>query len=255
MRKYLFVILCLVLYLSSSDTALAFSIEPSRIELSLPAGRQRGKMISIDNSKSDEPLHLKMYVEDVIFLPDGTNDFPAAGSTAWSCAKWVKIIPDEIDIPAGRTQNVRVNVSVPQDAKGGYYAMVFFESTPTYVDGLGINFRLGGLLDVSVAKTEIRQAKLASFSFIEPSRIAVDIFNEGNVLIRPKGRIKILNSRKRKIGQLDFNPQRLGILPQTLRKFYLDLKEPLSKGDYYLKAEIDVGTKYLLIGQLPVEVK
>lgn len=254
MKKFIFIILCLILCPKLNNEAQAFSIEPARIELSMPAGRQRGRMVTIDNSKSDEPLHLKIYVEDIIFLPDGTHDFLAAGSTEWSCAKWVKIIPEEIDIPAGRAQSVRINVSLPEGAKGGYYAIVFFESIPTYIEGLGINFRLGGLLEVTVTDTEIRQAKLANLSFIKPTQIAVDIFNEGNVLIRPKGRIKILDSRKRKIKQLDFNAQRLGILPKTLRKFYLDLEEPLGKGDYHLKAEIDFGIKYLLVGELPVRV-
>jgi hypothetical protein len=84
----------------------------------------------------------------------------------------------------------------------------------------------------------------------------VSIFNEGNILIRPKGRIKILDARgKKKLKQIDFNQRELGVLPKTLRKFYVELKEPLASGKYVLKAEIDYGTKYLLVGELPIDIE
>lgn len=256
MKKLSFIICCLFCCLCFKQAAYAFSMDPARIELTIAGGRQKGKAVTIDNSRSDQTLHLKVYVTDVIFLPDGTNDFPPAGSTERSCAGWVKIIPEEIDIPAGKTQSVRVNVSVPQGAAGGYYGIVFFESASTSVEGgLNINFRVGGLLDVTVANTEVRQAKLTGISFTKPNYIDVDIFNEGNILIRPKGKIKILDSRGKKIKQLDFNPQGWGILPKSLRKFRSELKETLSSAKYRLKLEIDYGVKYLLVGELPIEIE
>lgn len=255
MKRFLFILWALISCFALTQEAYAFSIDPARIELSIPPGRQKGKTIVADNSKSDQPLHLKIYLQDVMFLPDGTNDFPPAGSTAWSCANWVQVIPEEVDVPAGKTKSVRVSISVPQEAKGGYYAMLFLESTPTYIEGLGINFRLGAIVDVTVANTEVRQARLANIAFAKPKQIQVDIFNEGNVLIRPKGKVKILDAQGKKIRQLDFNTQRLGILPKTLRKFSLELDTALTKGKYSLKPEVDYGTKYLLVGELPFEIE
>lgn len=257
-RRALISVICILIavIINLTQDLYAFSVEPARIELPIPQGRQKGKMVNIDNSKSDEPLHLKIYVQDVIFLPDGTNDFPPAGSTQWSCAHWLKVTPEEIDIPAGKIGGVRVNISVPSNARGGYYAMVFFESGPTYIErGLGINFRVGVLVDVTIPNTEVRKAKLANLSLLNSNKIEVGIFNEGNVLIRPKGKIKIMDSQGKKTRQLDFNRQRLGVLPKTLRKFYLELEKPLAKGQYRLKAEVDYGTRYLLVGELPIEVK
>jgi hypothetical protein len=259
-RRYLIcvigILICVITALFINQEVYAFGIEPARLGLSIPAGRQRGRTVTIDNSNSDSPLHIKIYVQDIIFLPDGTCDFPPAGSTEWSCTNWLKVTPEEIDIPAGKTQDVRVNVFVPADAQGGYYAMVFFESGPAYIEqGLGINFRLGALVEVIIPNTELFKAKLANISFLKPNNIQVGIFNEGNLLIRPKGKIKVLDSQGKKIRQLDFNTQRLGILPKTLRKFYLELDKPLAKGQYRLKAEVDYGTRYLLVGELPIEIK
>lgn len=232
----------------------AFSIEPARIELSIPAGKQRGKAVTIDNTQSDEPLHLKIYMTDVIFLPDGTNDFPAAGTTEGSCANWVKLIPEEIDVPARKSVNVRINVSVPADAKGGYYGMLFFESSSTVTQGLNFNFRVGGLVDVSVTNTEERKASIANIALNTSKQIEVAIFNDGNVLLRPKGKVKIFDARGKRVKQLDFNPQAWGVLPKSTRKFYADLDTPLAKGEYRIRVEVDYGTRYLLGAELPVNV-
>lgn len=237
--------------------AFAFSVDPARIELEIAAGRQKGVMVSIDNRESQEPLHIKIYPQDIVYQPNGEYEYPAAGTTAWSCANWIKVTPSEIDIPAGKKASVRVSVTVPGGIKGGYYSMLFFESGTSYTaQGLGINFRIGALVGVSVANTQERMAELADFSFKAPNEIEVDIRNKGNVLIRPKGKIKIQDvSGKAKAKQVDFNLHAQSILPNTSRKFSIELDQPLLKGSYKIRAEIDYGTKKLLIGELPVDLK
>lgn len=257
-KKSFFILLCLAALLAVNQAALAFSIDPSRIELVIAAGRQKGAMITIDNSQSDEPVHIKVYLQDITYLASGDYDFLPPGSTAWSCAKWITVMPEELDIPPGRKENVRLSVALPPEAHGGYYAIAFFESSPSYttIDGLGINFRIGALVDITVKNTEERKARLTNLAFNEPQQIEVSIFNEGNLLIRPKGRIRILDAQgKKRVKQLNFNPQAQSILPDTLRKFYVELDEPLANGQYQLRAEIDYGTKYLLIGERSIEVK
>lgn len=255
--KALVILLCLLVSLFIGQTAYGFSVDPARVELTIAPGRQKGVMLSVDNSQSDEPLHIKAYLTDIVYLSSGDYDFPPAGSALHSSANWIKIIPDELDVPAKKKGFVRVGVSVPAEAKGGYYAMLFFESSPSYESsGLGINFRIGALVDVKVAGTESRKAELSNIAFIEPKRIEVEVLNQGNVLIRPKGKIKILDAQgKKRIKQFDFNPQLQSILPDALRKFWTEIEEPLLPGAYRIKAEIDYGTKYLLVGELPIEVK
>jgi len=256
MRNWLSILLvcsaCLTLY---HKEALAFGVEPSRIELSIAGGKQKGATVTISNLRSPEPLHIRIYAQDIMFLPDGTNDYLPVGSTDWSCSRWIKVVPEELDIPAGGTVNVRVSIAVPEEAKGGYYSMLFFETGGFSPEGLSINFRIGALVDISVLNTEVRQAKIENISFVKPDQFVVDVFNEGNVLVRPGGKIKILDARGKRIKQVSFNSSRVGVLPKTLRKFTVDLEQPLSRGKYTAKAEIDYGTKYLLVGELPIEVE
>ena len=234
--------------------AFSFNVEPSRIELFIPAGKQRGKSVTINNSRADAAVHIKVYAQDIVFLQDGTNNFLSPGATAWSCAKWIRVVPDEIDIPAGQAQDVRVSVTTPEGAAGGYYAMLFFESAPSYAEqGMGVNFRIGALTQVTIPGTETYQAKLADVSVAEKA-LRIEIFNEGNVLARPKGKIKLFDAQGKKVAQYDFNQQGVGVLPKTLRQFHTDLGT-LAAGSYRLKAEIDYGAPYLLVGERSVEIK
>ena len=248
-------VLCALAGFNGNAWAFSFSVEPARIELEAPPGKQRGKTVRIDNSKSDQPLHIKIYAQDVIFLPDGTSEFPAMGSTSWSCTRWVTAVPEEVDIPAGKIREVRVSVAAPEGVKGGYYAMVFFESSPSYLEkGVGINFRIGALTQVTIPNTQVYQAKLADLSMGARRDLQLTLFNEGNVLVRPKGRVKVFNARREKIAQLEFNPQRLGVLPKTARMFHTTVGN-LAAGDYHLRAEIDYGSRYLVVGELDAHIE
>ena len=236
--------------------AFGFSVEPSRIELSVPAGKQRGKTVRINNARAETPMHLKIYVQDVVYLPDGTNDFPPAGSTERSCATWIKLVPAELDIAPGKIGEVRVSAAAPDGASGGYYAMVFFETGPSYTEkGVGVNFRIGALTEVLIPETQRYEARLAGLTVVKPDRIAVGIFNDGNVLIRPTGKLKVFNAAGKRVAQVAFNSQRLGVLPNSLRTFKTTLEPLAKKGSYRLKAEIDYGSRYLLVGERPFVIE
>jgi len=250
MRKIFFCSLLVILSFIYSDV-FAFSIEPARVELTIPAGRQKGKTIMLDNSQGDTPLHIKIYPQDLNYLPDGTSDFLPAGSTEWSCSEWIKVVPDEIDVPAGKIKNVRVSIEVPKGVDGGRYSTLFFEAgMPSSSKGIGINFRMGVMVLVTVRGTEVYQAKLSDFVFNKPEDIEVSIFNESNVLVRPNGEVKFINSKGKRVKSLDLNPNKLGILPSTVRKFAVKLDSKLPAGKYTLKTEIDFGQDFLLVGEL-----
>lgn len=254
MKKILFWLFVFLIF--SFQDAFSFSIEPARIELVIPAGRQKGKTILIDNSKADTPLHVRIYPQDIADLPDGTHDFLPIGSTDWSCSSWIKVVPEELDIPAGKAKSVRVSVEIPLSVRGGRYSTLFFEAgLPGQSKGIGVNLRIGAMVLVTVPGTENFKARLSNISFTPPRDIEVSIFNEGNVLLRPAGKIKILAAKGKRIKSLDFNPQKLSILPGSLRKFNLQLGEALPKGVYTLRAEIDFGEEYLLVGELPVNLE
>ena len=244
-----------VLAAAPAAWAFGFSVDPARVQVSVAAGKRRGQMLTVRNEKPDASMHLTVYVQDVVFLPDGTHEFPPPASTEWSCANWVEVVPKELEIPAKSSKDVRVSVTVPEGVTGGHYAMIFFETGPSYTEqGIGVNFRVGALVEAVVPGTERYDAKLKAIAFKPPSGAVVDLFNDGNLLIRPAGLVKVFDPLGKKVRQVQLNPNNLGILPKTLRTFSVQLEEPLPKGNYQLKAEVDYGARTLIVGERSFEV-
>ena len=248
------VVLAMVLG-SQVAEAFGFSVEPSRVQVAVPAGKRRGQTLTVKNARKDSAIHLTVYVLDVVFLPDGTQEFPPSGSTDWSCAQWVQFTPAELNIPPNSTQEVRVSVTTPPEATGGHYAMLFFETGPSYDEqGIGVNFRVGALVEAVVPGTEQYDAALKALTMTPPATVEADLFNGGNVLIRPRGRVKIFEAGGRKIRDVVFNPNALSVLPKTLRRLTTTLQEPLPSGAYQVRVEIDYGARTLIVGERSAEV-
>jgi hypothetical protein len=236
--------------------AFGFSVEPTRAELSIPAGKRRGQTLTVRNAKADEAVHLRVYARDVMYLPEGKIEFPPPGSTDWSCASWLQIVPEEVDVPPSSSRDVRVSVIAPPDAVGGRYAMVFFETGSSYAtEGIGVNFRVGALIEAVIRGTEQRAAQLKDVAFEPPSEVQVSVFNDGNVLFRPSGQVKVFDAVGKRVLQAPFNPTSLGVFPRTLRKIPTKLDAPLPPGSYRLRVEVDYGVRTLLVGERPFEIR
>jgi hypothetical protein len=235
--------------------AFGFSIEPARVEVSVPAGKRRGKTLTVKNARTDQPVHLNMYIRDVRYQPDGTNDFPDPGTTPWSAASWVQVTPMELDIPPQSSRDVRISVTAPPDAAGGHYAVVFFESLPTLQeDGISVNFRIGAVVEAVVPGTEQRAMRLTNLVLEAPATLQASLFNDGNFLVRPKGTVKIFDAAGRRVHQEPFNRSGVGVLPNSARTVSHQLEAEIPPGRYRITAEIDYGTRSLLVGELPVNV-
>lgn len=240
--------------------AIKLNIDSPRIEFSTKAGKTANGLVIISNEETDLALHMKVYVQDLIYLSDGTNDFVPPGSTPWSCAKWIKIRPIEFELSPSESQKVRFNISVPPGTEGGRYAIIFFEASPFLVPGkrgagVDINMKMGTIVMLTVPDTIFYKAKLTNFEVSELYddkdflRITVSVYNESNVLIRPMGKIKIEDENGKKIGEIDSNPKEGGVLPNTGREFIVKYKKPVSKGKYSAVITIDYGGEVLIGGQ------
>ncbi len=258
-------ILCFFI-LSGCAFAFQFNVDTPRVELTINRGEKKNSYITVSNTHPEEAIHIKVYVQDLVYLPDGSNDFLPPGTTPWSCAEWIKLIPDEFDLRPNREQVVKFQARVPPEARGGYYAVIFFEvlSTPEQQEDLttaAVAVRIGTIVLVDVAGTAEYKAKLTGLTVATTEKEDVSILeltcsikNLGNLLIRPKGTIQILDSQKTEQATLDLNPSKGGILPGTTRNFTVSLNEPLSEGRYTVRTLVDYGGDNLLGGQTSFDV-
>ncbi len=254
------------LNLSINAFAFQFSIDPSRTELTINPGEKKNSYVTVTNTHESDSVSIRAYVQDLIYLPDGSNDFVKAGSTPWSCAEWIKINPDEFYLLPDQEKVVKFQVKVPPEASGGYYGVIFFEvlskSAQQEASSANVAVRIGSLVLVDIAGTAQYSAKITDLSVVESVEedssgldISCIVKNSGNILIRPTGTMQILDAAGVEESNLKLNPNEGGILPGTSRKFNISIDEDLEEGKYEVRSLIDYGGVNLLGGRASFELE
>lgn len=253
-------VVCL-LSIRTTGAKVKMNLDPPRVELSMKPGQETGGEISIFNYNDNESMHVRAYVNDLVYLPDGSNDFLPPGSTPWSCSEWIKIGPTEFDVGPGQEGTLRYVITVPDDATGGRYGVIFFEMYPSLSElrdrsGATVNLRLGSIVLVEVEGTEFYRAALQGMDIKRSDAdsgaytISCTVLNDSNILVRPNGTVKIVDEKDREIAEVPLNENKTGVFPKTSRTFYTTYSgAELEKGAYHLQAILDYGGEAYLGGQ------
>ncbi len=98
--------------------------------------------IRLANQPDGTPVLAACLVADQRQMPDGGMTYPAAGSTANSCAEWLKLSAHEPRVGPGETFTLTVNGTVPKGASGSYHAAILITPMPPAASGSGLP-RLG----------------------------------------------------------------------------------------------------------------
>jgi len=177
LRRFVFLfILSLILFpLRVEASGLSFRLEQSKVRLSINPGESMAGEIKL-YSQSREPISIKVYLEDWEYSnSDGSKSFFAPGSTPLSCAEWVKYSPGSLDIPPYGVGKINYVVNVPENAVGGHFAVMFFETAAesglegdrerkAIRSGVGISLRLGSLIYIEANNNSIRSGDFSNFS-------------------------------------------------------------------------------------------
>lgn len=264
--KILILVLMIIGISAGVSHAMKMNIDPARIEIVIKPGEEKAGVVTVLNYDETNPIRVKAYVQDLVYLPDGSNDFLTPGSTPWSFNDWIKIGPTEFDIAPGKQQAVRYMISAPRDVRGGRYGVIFFETAapPSQIKEVGatVNVRLGTVLLVSVEGTSIVKAKLKELLVKKSEKgkgleASWTVSNDSNILVRPFGTLKIIDEDKKEIATIDVNKEKAGIFPGTNRKFTAQYKDvdKLSKGNYYVQLVLDYAGESLLGGQVQFKIE
>jgi P pilus assembly chaperone PapD len=188
------------------DSWAGVRIDKPKIRLTIAPGAYEAGEIKVENT-GKEPVNIRIYVEDWVYLsPDGSKTFKPKGTEKLSCSDWVTFYPADIDLAPGAEQAVRFTVSVPKDAVGGHYSVMFFETGSgdapmTDAEGneilVKILNRLGALFYVEPAGTIQKTASLDGLS-VEHNRNDLSVSgifnNTGNADIAAEGTFNVLDA-------------------------------------------------------------
>jgi hypothetical protein len=252
MKRFIFFITIVIsfCFLTSSAQAINLNVKEGKVRLSIPPGSSKAGAINLNNV-SAEPIEIKAYLEDWYYLPgaDGSKEFKPAGTTPLSCAQWISFTPAEFTIPAYGSRKINYTVQVPLDAKGGHYAVLFFETRvvlPSLEEGIGVGVaaRIGSLFYIEPEGTIVRQVNIESFSLTRESKssplaIKIGIKNNGNVDLTTTGTFHIIDRQGRVYARSELNEAYT--FANDSAQLEGTWKEPISAGEYDLVVTLDLG--------------
>ena len=205
MRNRFLLILSLVFFLLWFEQACAITVRIDRpkVRLTIAQDGTKSGIINVENP-SEEVITVRVYLQDWRYVSsvDGSKEFFPPDSLILSCANWITFAPAEFNIPPFGKQIVNYTVDCPQDARGGHYAVLFFETAlGEATDERGVSVlvlgRLGALFSIEPEGTIEKQASLENLTVSKNGGIGIslDFFNTGNVDIAPEGTFYIMDKK------------------------------------------------------------
>jgi len=177
--------------------AVNMSVAPSNYHLQMDPDSSIRRTFTVTNKGSEE-ISVRVYLNDwelkvseKVFLP--------AGSTEYTLMDDVVYYPSLLNLKAGESKQVMMNVKATKTDTAGEYGVLFFEARPiTEPKGSGVSF--GGRIG-SILYKEITERSLVSYQVKDVVANLVGnklyyrftVNNEGNVLLKPKLTLLVLD--------------------------------------------------------------
>jgi hypothetical protein len=173
--------------LFASPANAQFFLEEGKVDLSVSPGERVTKTLMIDNT-SGESVSVRVYWEDFQYQApyDGTKVFLPGGMGERSAAQWVNFTPRDFTIPPYGKQEIRYTITVPLQAKGGYYGVLFFEKQGASLSsgmGLDIVVRVGCLFFIETNDSS-RKAAIEGIQ-LSADTLSGSFINQGDVMLIP----------------------------------------------------------------------
>ena len=245
--------------LAGADASINFRLEQSKVRLTIPAGGTHSGIIKL-YSQAKNPIHLKVYAEDWAYesTNSGTKDFFPPKTHSNSCAGWIKFRPLDFILSVYGVQEINYSVDVPADAKGGYYAVLFYEGEASQEDlaeggavkpppsNVTIAIRLGTIFYIDVKNTVAREAKFSNFSVSKGLKdlysIRADLANTGNADITVGGNFYIMDKEGMVYGRGEFNDAYT--FPGDTAQIKSEWKAQMPAGSYDVVMTFDFGKAF-----------
>ena len=240
----------LTFILAKGVNAAGVTISPPKFEFEIEPGNTVVGEVKIVNNE-DQALFLSTNVQDFIAGGEtGTPQFinPEDNDESISLGMWVQVVEPEFTIEPRSKKSVQFTITVPENAEpGGHYGTIFF-APPGGEGQLSVVQQIGALVLVRVKGDVKEEGALETYgvydleegatfedavekSFYEkvPVDFVIRYKNNGNVHIKPAGKIEIFNTFGKqldKIGLKDIlNPQ--GVLKDQEIVDYIPVNQGL----------------------------
>jgi hypothetical protein len=238
------VALCQMATPARGDVSLGAS--PASLEMTLERGKTAAQTILLFNQGKD-PVDVKAYAWDWWHEPGNPRKFAPPGSLPHSAAKWITFVPEKVKVTPGKGANVTVIVATPANASAGNYAVAWFEAIPESKPNakeLRVGARLGVLIMTEVRGASKPNVTVDAMTISPPTasrpfKADIKLTNSGDVHLFPKGTLVIMDQKRKLIGHVGFEKQRM--LPGEDRHVTLKYSGVIKPGDYDAILTVDYG--------------
>lgn len=247
---------------AQEQNSSGFRISPVIVEETIDAGSSKESEISIYNP-TQSAVTAKIVANDFESSVDENGQpriiFDTDATAPANSFKGLVGDLGDVEIPANSYATVPVLITVPQNSSpGGYYGVIRIESLSDSGSGsnVSLNASVGtiflvtvpGELNESLEITEFTAAKDGSNGrfFIgggDKLQVVTRLTNNGNIHVKPFGRIQVTDSKGNIVEQFEFNDRepKANVLPDSTRKFVNDLEYSDFFGKYTITANLGYG--------------
>lgn len=260
-RSFALFPLLLLAYPAPGGAGVGLGLGLPRVEVTLSPGDSWSSAIPVQN-RGTERARILTTVMDLTMDVEGRLDIVKAGSTSRSASSWIRVNPTVFELEPEETKLIRFTVTAPRGVSGTYLAVILFRTRPEKLKGMGaaLSAEIGSTLIVHVSGQGLKRAgDLVDLTVSpprpgEPLQVVALFANEGNVLLRPKGMLTILDDRGNVIGQAPINEEEGAVLPLSRRAFRTLWRGDLPPGTYHLEVRFDYGGEAFVVGETTVKV-
>ncbi len=240
-----------------------FSVDPGDFDLSYPAGATAAKSLVLEN-QSDQAIRVEGCAMPLAFDEEGELVTGEVALSASSCAGWIELKPNVVEIKPRSRQVVRMMISIPRGESGGKYANVVFTATPVSPDkGQTWSGESGAVVSLRVGKEFSTLGKLSPVTMEDGGPSVGMVFgtifeNTGTIHVKPRASMTI---KKRvmpesvpgieyvgpgslvEVNSIDLGEEENVVLPGGRRLFNVALSGGLEPGDYVVEFLVNYGGK------------
>jgi len=233
----------------------SFTIFPLIQEITAPPGATRSFHLRVFTGPS-ERAEMRFFVYPLDFhLPrDGNIELFEPGSIKRSAAPWITINPTEFAMGPNGVKDIDVELTIPGNVSGGYYAAILVHLVPEVRPAERITvvptWRMASLIELTVTGWKAPRAKISISELrVEPSSegkglaFTTTIENKGDIHVRGEGSLTITTGGGRRLADLPLKAGRGTVFPESMRDFKAVLERELPPGEYFADASFRFGDR------------
>ena len=235
--------------------AADIGISPPRATLTGHPGETITTIVSVVTTAGAEQVVAGDVGDWTIDIHGALRLFPA-GALAHGLGAWIALETTEMILPPRSGREVRVSITIPDDADGTHQGMVFFTVVPppSETGGVGVTTtaRVAFTIYVTVAGTEVAGSELVDLYQDDDSSLTAVIVNTGNTVMRLGGVVELRDEGgtvRHRIQVPD-----VPVLRESERVLKLSLPDDIEPGFYVALALVEDSRGGLLVGELPFDV-